>query len=151
MPCSPAVSAAISASTRTRVPTWVNLTVPCACDPLAGRTTAVAEGPSGCIVAHDDRSSAHAASLNACFILFPPYIRLLPSFPRSVGSALPTLVPAVPSVMLGRCSASPSDTLHLVVLGQSGLPQRDEEAGLFPFQKPLMDGTGAAEPFPRQR
>src|ERR1700674_4194631 len=71
MPWSPAVSAAISASTRTRVPTWVNLTVPCACDPLAGRTTAVADGPSGCIVAHDDRSSAHAASLNACFILFP--------------------------------------------------------------------------------
>src|SRR6266851_10240209 len=77
---------------------------------------------------------------SACFHLFPVG-----------GFSPPALLPAVPSVMPRRCSASPSDILHLLVLGQPGLPQRDEEGGPFPFQKPLMDGTGAAEPFARQR
>src|SRR5438067_8390463 len=69
----PGESAAISASTRTRAPTCVNLTLPWACDPLAGRTTAVAEGPAGGgVVAHDARNSAQAASFNPLFMLHPP-------------------------------------------------------------------------------
>src|SRR5437762_9675723 len=69
----PGESAAISASTRTRAPTCVNLTLPWACDPLAGRTTAVADGPAGGgVVAHDARNSAQAASFNPLFMLHSP-------------------------------------------------------------------------------
>ena len=71
MPCIPGDSAAISALTRTRVPTCVKVTLPCACDPLAGRITAVADGPSGGVVAHDARNSAQAASLIALFMSAP--------------------------------------------------------------------------------
>src|SRR6185369_8047810 len=71
MPCIPGDSAAISALTRTRVPTCVKVTLPCACDPLAGRITAVADGPSGGVVAQDARNSAQAASLIALFMLLP--------------------------------------------------------------------------------
>ena len=42
-------------------------------DPLAGRTTAVADGPAGGgVVAHDARNSAQAASFNPLFMLHPP-------------------------------------------------------------------------------
>ena len=40
---------------------------------------------------------------------------------------------------------SPGDTLHLVVLCKTGLPDRLEHACRFPLQEALVDRTGAAE------
>jgi len=40
---------------------------------------------------------------------------------------------------------SPRDPLHLVVLGQPRSPQRLKEAGFFPFEESLVDGTRAAK------
>src|SRR4029434_10763102 len=42
---------------------------------------------------------------------------------------------------------SPGDSFHLVILGQTGLPQRFEEACLLPLQKALVHRTGTAEAF----
>src|SRR3989304_7570877 len=46
---------------------------------------------------------------------------------------------------------SPSDALHLVILGQSRLPQRLEHPRLRPLQETFVDRTGAAEAFSGQR
>src|SRR5439155_4958535 len=40
---------------------------------------------------------------------------------------------------------SPRDSFHLVVLGQPSFPQRLEKARLFPLEKALMNGAGAAK------
>src|SRR5512134_1252201 len=40
---------------------------------------------------------------------------------------------------------SPGNALHLVVLGQPSLPQRQEQARLLPLQEPLVDRAGAAK------
>src|SRR2546425_1421124 len=46
---------------------------------------------------------------------------------------------------------SPGDSFHLVVLGQPSFPQRLEKASLFPLEKALVNGAGAAKALLGQR
>src|ERR1017187_8027774 len=46
---------------------------------------------------------------------------------------------------------APGDALHIVVFGESRLPQNAKESRALPFQEAFVYRTGAAEPFFGQR